>query len=245
MYVIDLLEKELNRLKTTEQQSDYEAVKDAIDILNSEYRKQEANEIRLQKIYDNLNPMPDTAPEHLIWSNRFAGMDSDIKSLIENDREVCLGCSVSDLIAICIKQNQEDRAIQIEMLQAQFESIYKTSTFHCLCLADIEQWHGRTKGYKICRNITWKDLFALVETDEGDFYYDGTDLKATGYHHDGVNYYTFRRIITDDLDSFTDNFADIWSTENIESELDRTTESLAIVPITLYGWESEKKGTVV
>ena len=236
MYVIDLLEKELNRLEQTDQQSDYKAVRDAIDILNSEYRRSEADEIKLQQIYDNLNPMANTEPDHLIWSNRYVGSDSDIKSLIENDRDACLGCSVSDLINICIEQNQEDRDTQIEMLQAQFESIYNTTTFDCICLIDNGLWYGRTSGYIIHRNITWEDLFAMVKTDECEFYCDGTDLKATGYHHDGVNYYTFRRIITDAFDGYHNSGL----IKDIEPEIDDATESLAIIPMTLYGWKSER-----
>lgn len=59
-----------------------------------------------------------------------------------------------------------------------------------IAIADVGRWNGRFSGYIILDNNI-NSIFN-IQDDLTEFYGDGRDIRATGVHHDGRNYYLFR-----------------------------------------------------
>ena len=61
-----------------------------------------------------------------------------------------------------------------------------------LVIGNIGRWNGRANGYKILNN-NLKNILNILD-DYIEFYGDGREIRATGCHHDGTNYYLFRQL---------------------------------------------------
>lgn len=75
-----------------------------------------------------------------------------------------------------------------------------------IAIADLGLWNGRVKGYRLFNNLN--EIFNCMQ-DSNDFYLEGVTLKATCYHHDGVNYIKFY-IFNRDLAGSDDFLNDIY-----------------------------------
>lgn len=66
-----------------------------------------------------------------------------------------------------------------------------------LVVGDIGLWNGRRQGYKIIRSGNIKDI--LYSNVEGmstcKWYCDGYNICCRETHHDGVNFYIYRKIV--------------------------------------------------
>ena len=66
-----------------------------------------------------------------------------------------------------------------------------------LAIADLGLWNGRKSGYKILGDNLNEVLTSTIGCDEKHVYFDGYNIKAEGYHHDGHNYVEFRELRED------------------------------------------------
>lgn len=64
-----------------------------------------------------------------------------------------------------------------------------------LVFADVARWNGRFNG---CAESEGPVSYCLnshvIGASELEVYTEGRELKATEFHHDGTNYYTFREV---------------------------------------------------
>ena len=88
-----------------------------------------------------------------------------------------------------------------EELDVWFEdetsNLYKQLDGRILAIASIGRWDGRKTGYKILGNNLKEVLTSFIGCDEKHVYFDGYNIKAEGYHHDGHNYVEFRELRED------------------------------------------------
>ena len=103
-----------------------------------------------------------------------------------------------------------------------------------LVFGDIGLWNGRVNSYSILRD----NLNAILDArdDVVEFYGDGREIRATGAHHDGVNFYHFRAIRPGrDINKLLDAFL---TGEYISPQkLNYYTRSIYTDVAKIYGWE--------
>ena len=104
-----------------------------------------------------------------------------------------------------------------------------------LAIASMGLWNGRKTGYKILSNNLNEVLTSTIGCDEKEVYFDGYNIKAEGYHHDGHNYIEFREIREDkNIDKLLDK---IYMNKPISrSELNYYTKPLGKYVKQIYGW---------
>ena len=66
-----------------------------------------------------------------------------------------------------------------------------------LAMANMGLWYGRRSGYKILGHNLNEVLTSSIGCDEKEVYFDGYNIKAEGYHHDGRNFVEFRELRND------------------------------------------------
>lgn len=74
------------------------------------------------------------------------------------------------------------------------DNLYKQLEGRILAIADMGLWYGRRTGYKILGNNLNEVLTSTIGCDEKEVYFDGYNIKAEGYHHDGHNFVEYREI---------------------------------------------------
>ena len=102
-----------------------------------------------------------------------------------------------------------------------------------LVIGNIGRWNGRFNGYKILDN----NISSIFETDCDycEWYSDGYNIKFTGCHHDGKNYYTYR-VIREDR-NINNLLNDIYDGKEISrKKLNYYTKSLYPYVAEVYGW---------
>lgn len=104
-----------------------------------------------------------------------------------------------------------------------------------LAIANMGLWNGRRTGYKILSNNLKEVLTSSIGCDEKEVYFDGFNVKAEGYHHDGSNYVEFRVIRPGkNIDKLLDK---IYNNEPItRSQLNYYTRSLRKEVKAIYGF---------
>lgn len=102
-----------------------------------------------------------------------------------------------------------------------------------LVLGDIGRWDGRCNGYKILDNNISSILY--TDCDYCEWYSDGYNIKFTGCHHDGKNYYTYRVIREDrNIENLLNDIYD--GKEITRKKLNYYTRSLHPYVAEVYGW---------
>lgn len=103
-----------------------------------------------------------------------------------------------------------------------------------LCITGLGLWNGKKSGYKILGN-NLNEVLDFISCDEVHIYFDGHNIKAEGYHHDGKNYAEFREIKDNvNIDTLLNK---IYSGENISrSLLNYYTKPLGQYVKNIYGW---------
>lgn len=103
-------------------------------------------------------------------------------------------------------------------------------SFHMAVLTDRGLWNGRSKGFYIIENATLDRIFENFE-DRPTWFSDEEDIRCEDVHHDGTNYYLYRKITSDVLDEIVYEGCpdDKWLLDNSES----------IEPLVrnVYGWQ--------
>lgn len=110
-----------------------------------------------------------------------------------------------------------------------------------IAIADLGFWNGRRSGYKILdtKNVG-KAITSIFSSDEDyrEIYVDDGDVKGVGYHHDGVNAYTWRLLKKSakkaDIEELKNK---IYNNKEYADLLEKCTKSLAPVIKKVYGWK--------
>ena len=102
-----------------------------------------------------------------------------------------------------------------------------------LAICNMGRWHGRVNGYIVLDNNLNNIL--NIHDDLTEIYADGREIRATGCHHDGTNYYLFRQLRPGrDPEKL---LHDIYNGREISPQkLNYYTKSIYKDVATVYGW---------
>jgi hypothetical protein len=114
-------------------------------------------------------------------------------------------------------------------------NLYKQLDGRILAIASMGLWNGRKTGYKILGDNLNEVLTSTIGCDEKEVYFDGYNIKAEGYHHDGRNFVEYREIREDkNIDKLLDK---IYMNKPISrSELNYYTKPLGKYVKQIFGW---------
>lgn len=120
-----------------------------------------------------------------------------------------------------------------EYLHDEKLNLNKRLDDYIIIIADLGLWNGRKQGYKIAR-ANLNNIFNIND-DLMEFYGDGREIRATGCHHDGTNYYLCRQLRPGrDPEKLLD---DIHNGREIgPQKLNYYTRSIYKDVATVYGW---------
>ena len=115
------------------------------------------------------------------------------------------------------------------------DNLHKPLEGRILAIASMGLWNGRRTGYKILGTSLLEVLTCPIGCDEKEVYFDGYNIHAEGYHHDGRNFVEFREIREDkNIDKLLDK---IYMNKPISrSELNYYTKPLGKYVKQIYGW---------
>lgn len=86
-----------------------------------------------------------------------------------------------------------------EMVSSYFEdeiaNLNKDLGYPILVVADFGFWNGRRTGYKVIESGNLSDILKHCSGDNCKWYCDGYNIRCEESHHDGTNYYTYRKIV--------------------------------------------------
>lgn len=165
--------------------------------------------------------------KHVIWQNTDINIDDWRDGYMEycdfNDIEPG---DDNDILDWAIDTNNE-------YLNDEKMNLDKILDNDIICIADIGRWNGRAYGYRILNNNI-NDIFSVYD-DYIEYYGDGKNIVACGNHHDGANFYIFRKIRPGrDIDKFLDA---IHNGEKITpAKLNYHTQSIYNDVASIYGW---------
>lgn len=106
-----------------------------------------------------------------------------------------------------------------------------------VCLADLGLWDGRRKGCAIMdKNLN--EVLRGHNDDDMEVYANRWNVEATGYHHDGTNYYTYRMFRPGLTDAQKAGFLSRWIDGKADGrDISRYTVSLLPYVAEVYGWK--------
>ena len=165
--------------------------------------------------------------KHYIWQNT----DLNIDDWRDGYAEFCEFNNITP---------GDDSALYDWMIDTNFnylddetENLNKTIKEKIVCIADIGRWDGRVNGYIVLSNNL--NSILNIRDDRTEIYGDGKNILAAGYHHDGINFYTFRAIRPDrNIDKFLN---DIYRGGKITpAKLNYYTRSIYADVANVYGW---------
>ena len=103
-----------------------------------------------------------------------------------------------------------------------------------LVIADLGLWNGRKSGYRIIESGNIQDILSGNNCDYCKWYVDGYNVKFTGHHHDGTNYYIYREVKDmDKIDILTDK---LYNGTATQVDITRYTRSIRPHIAKVYGW---------
>ncbi len=190
---------------------------------NSAYHICELAE-RMQSIRAHIVPYPE---KRVVWSN----IDLDIKDWREDIRE-----NYPDLP----RSEYEDKMIELndEYFEDEKSNLNTRIGGDLIVIADLGLWNGRRTGYGIIEDAKLstclKQMYDYAEwyvTRDGEF-------QSRQIHHDGTNYYTYRKIKEGiDEDTLYEFKEKLYEGVATQEDLDRVTDKLGKAVGDVYGWE--------
>ena len=105
-----------------------------------------------------------------------------------------------------------------------------------LVIADIGRWDGRCSGAKFLDGNV-KEIFNINSRgfDTAEFYGDGYNIRATEWHHDGVNFFEFR-VVRSGIDP-SKLYQALRNGEKVSrNKINYYTKSLYPYVAKIYGW---------
>ena len=166
--------------------------------------------------------------KRIIWSN----MDLNIDDWRDGYAEFCDINNITpgddgDIYDWMIDTNFNYLDDEIINLNARTDGVI-------LCIADVGRWNGRVNACTVLNNNI-NSIFNIADAYT-EYYGDGHEIRATGSHHDGTNYYIFRAARPGrDLDKL---FTAIYNGEKISAQkLNYYTRSIYADVAKIYGWK--------
>ena len=106
-----------------------------------------------------------------------------------------------------------------------------------IIIADIGKWDGRHTGYRILESGNLKDCL-YTELDGVAWYVDNKgDFRMDGFHHDGHNYYLYRKFKEGIDDDVREDFCEkILEHTLTEEDIEAVTERLGDDIAKIYGF---------
>ena len=134
------------------------------------------------------------------------------------------------------EMKNEEAYNQSEFLRECEAGNLSQETGEIVIIADLGLWNGRVSGVKETGKY---NLNVILEPhgdiDDFEVYVEDGEVKGTGYHHDGTNYYTFREVIDrEKWETLRDKITA--GEEYTIDELNSSTKSLAERVNKVYGW---------
>lgn len=164
--------------------------------------------------------------EYVIWSNECLEWE-DWVEVFEEDYS-----DASD-----DKKFELMNEVNNEYLEEERYLMYRDVGAPILVIADLGLWDGRHPGYKIIESGCLKDCM-YSELDGVTWYVDGKgDFRMDGHHHDGHNYYLYRKFKDGISEDVKDEFLEkILKRTMTDEDLNRVTERLGDILEKLYGF---------
>lgn len=106
-----------------------------------------------------------------------------------------------------------------------------------IVLGDLGLWNGRAHGYRIIRSGNIKDCLSDEDCSYCHWYCDRYDMRCTGAHHDGRNYYLYRTWAKGLSDDQKETFLEKVYRGTVEhKDVLRYTRSIRPWVSAVYGW---------
>lgn len=124
----------------------------------------------------------------------------------------------------------DDEKANLDVMTSNGENI--------LAVASIGRWDGRKSGYKELGNKL-NDIFSVWEScDDIKIYVENGNVKGKGYHHDGINYVTFRKWASNVSDAIKEKTLNAlyMGSDKASYFVKKYTKSLSQDVAKVYGW---------
>ena len=104
-----------------------------------------------------------------------------------------------------------------------------------IAIADLGLWDGRHSAYQLSKKGNLNAIFDMIHGDDYEIFVEGNDVKAIVYHHDGVNYITFREVREGrNIQRICDM---LYNQEEVSNRLiSAYTKPLGKLVASIYGW---------
>ena len=165
--------------------------------------------------------------EHIIWSNFDINVADYADFLQEEYPEVT---DPDKQYELCCEMNYA-------YLDDERDNLDMELLHPIICIADLGRWNGRSMGYNMIESGNIADCLYDPECDYCTWYVDRfNDLRFTGSHHDGTNYYLYREL-RDLSDKQMENFINKFHTGRLtRRDINRYTTSIGSHIQRVYGW---------
>lgn len=162
--------------------------------------------------------------ERIIWQN----IDIDIKDYEEFLQEVYPDITDDyDKLSLCLDLNNDyldDERINLDIQLSN----------PIIVIADLGLWNGRRSGCSIIDSGNINDILYSNDCDYCKWYADRYNIRFTGHHHDGTNYYMYREVKDmDKIDILTDK---LYNGTATQADVTRYTRSIRKHVARVYGW---------
>ncbi len=164
--------------------------------------------------------------EYVIWSNEYLDW-ADWHEAFEEDYSDASESKKFELMSVLNGEYLEDERRNMDV---------QVGT-PIIIIADIGKWDGRHTGYRVIDSGCLKDCL-YTELDGVTWYVDNRgDFRMDGYHHDGHNYYLYRKFREGVSDEDREDFqCKILEHTLTEEDIDRVTERLGEDIAKIYGF---------
>jgi len=164
--------------------------------------------------------------EYVIWSNEYLDW-ADWQEAFDGEFDHCTEEEKFQLMNNLNNDYLEDNRYEMDVSVGS----------PIIIIADIGKWDGRHTGYRILESGNLRDCL-YTELDGVTWYVDNKgDFRMDGYHHDGHNYYLYRKfkdgIDGDVRDDFCEKILDHTLTEE---DIEAVTERLGDDISKIYGF---------
>lgn len=166
--------------------------------------------------------------KHIIWSNQNINVEDWQDFLDECYPDVT---DEFDKYNLCAEMNDEYLYDERANLDIDLDD-------EIIVIGDLGLWHGRVQGYKIIKSGNIKDCLYTSDCDYVTWYVDGKmNLRFSGAHHDGNNYYLYRTWRENLSDTQKENFLEkIYMGKATKNDISRYTKRIGDKVCAVYGW---------
>ena len=166
--------------------------------------------------------------KHIIWSNLNINVEDWADFLAEEYPDVTDEYEQYRLITEINNDYIEDDRISLDIDLDE----------EIIVLGDLGLWHGRVSGYKILKKKNISECLYSGDCDFCEWYVDGhKNLRFSGVHHDGKNYYLYRTWKENLSEKQKENFLDkVYNGKATKNDISRYTKRIGDKVCAVYGW---------